>query len=111
MRPFRADPIGSLPRPAAVLAARREFDGGSLSAQALRDTEERFIRDAVALQERVGLEVITDGEHRRVIYFGHIPAAESGFTEVDAEITCQDARGGAMTCRPHGVGGAPARKP
>src|SRR5436190_290082 len=86
MRPFRAEHIGSLLRPAALLAARREFDGGSLSAQALRDAEDRFIRDAVALQERVGLEVITDGEYRRVIYFGHFPAAVSGFTEIDAEI-------------------------
>ena len=67
MRPFRAEHIGSLLRPAALLAARREFDGGSLSAQALRDAEDRFIRDAVALQERVGLEVITDGEYRRVM--------------------------------------------
>src|SRR5438034_846760 len=99
MRPFRAEHIGSLLRPAALLAARREFDGGSLSAQALRDAEDRFIRDAVALQERVGLEVITDGEYRRVIYFGHFPAAVSGFTEMDAEITFQDARAGAMVGR------------
>src|SRR5256884_440113 len=110
MRPFRAEHIGSLLRPAALLAARREFDGGSLSAQALRDTEDRFIRDAVALQERVGLEVITDGEYRRVIYFGHFPAAVSGFTEMDAEITFQDARGGAMTYRTPVVTGKLARR-
>src|SRR5437867_9016060 len=110
MRPFRAEHIGSLLRPAALLAARREFDGGSLSAQALRDAEDRFIRDAVALQERVGLEVITDGEYRRVIYFGHFPAAVSGFTEIDAEITFQDARGGAMTYRTPVVTGKLARR-
>src|SRR5437773_5964106 len=110
MRPFRAEHIGSLLRPAALLAARREFDGGSLSAQALRDAEDRFIRDAVALQERVGLEVITDGEYRRVIYFGHFPAAVSGFTEMDAEITFQDARGGAMTYRTPVVTGKLARR-
>src|SRR5438552_1441389 len=110
MRPFRAEHIGSLLRPAALLAARREFDGGSLSAQALRDAEDRFIRDAVALQERVGLEVITDGEYRRVIYFGHFLAAVSGFTEMDAEITFQDARGGAMTYRTLIVTGKLARR-
>src|SRR5207245_297367 len=60
MRPFRAEHIGSLLRPAALLAARREFDGGSLSAQALRDAEDRFIRDAVALQERVGHEGVSE---------------------------------------------------
>src|SRR3989454_9686787 len=110
MRPFRAEHIGSLLRPAALLAARRDFDGGSLSAQALRDTEDRFIRDAVALQERVGLEVITDGEYRRIIYFGHFPAAVSGFTEMDAAITFQDARGGAMTYRTPVVTGKLARR-
>src|SRR5207247_522483 len=111
MRPFRAEHIGSLLRPAALLAARREFDGGSLSAQALRDAEDRFIRDAVALQERVGLEVITDGEYRRVIYFGHFLAAVSGFTEMDAEITFQDARGGAMTYRTRVVTGRRGHDP
>src|SRR5207244_3614278 len=84
MKPFRAEHIGSLLRPAALLAARRDFDEGRLSAEALRVREDRFIRDAVALQERVGLEVITDGEYRRIVYFGHFPAAASGFTEMDA---------------------------
>src|SRR5215813_13771473 len=99
MKPFRAEHIGSLLRPAPLLAARREFEGGSLSAQALRDTEDRFIRDAVALQERVGLEVITDGEYRRVIYFGHFPAAVSGFTEMDAELDFRDSGGGRLRYR------------
>ncbi|OLB95135.1 MAG: hypothetical protein AUH30_16065 [Candidatus Rokubacteria bacterium 13_1_40CM_68_15] len=110
MKPFRAEHIGSLLRPAALLAARRDFDEGRLSAEALRVREDRFIRDAVALQERVGLEVITDGEYRRIIYFGHFPAAVSGFTEMDAAITFQDARGGAMTYRTPVVTGKLARR-
>ena len=80
MKPFRAEHIGSLLRPPALLGARRDLDEGRLSAEALRAAENRFIREAVALQERVGLEVITDGEYRRIIYFGHFPAAVSGFT-------------------------------
>src|SRR5437867_7150202 len=99
MKPFRAEHIGSLLRPAALLAARREFDEGGLSAEALRETEDRFIREAVALQERIGLEVITDGEYRRIIYFGHFPAAVSGFTEMDAEMVFQDASGGTLRYR------------
>src|SRR5216117_1859304 len=50
------------------------------------------------------------GEYRRVIYFGHFPAAVSGFTEMDAEITFQDARGGAMTYRTPVVTGKLARR-
>ncbi|MEK7700782.1 MAG: 5-methyltetrahydropteroyltriglutamate--homocysteine S-methyltransferase, partial [candidate division NC10 bacterium] len=39
---------------------------------------------------------ITDGEYRRLIYFGHFPAAVSGFTEMESEITFQDADGRTM---------------
>ncbi len=95
--PFRAEHIGSLLRPPELLAARRAFDERQLSAEALREVEDRWIREAVRLQERVGLQAITDGEYRRVIYFGHFPAAVSGFTEMEAELTFKDAAGRPMT--------------
>jgi 5-methyltetrahydropteroyltriglutamate--homocysteine methyltransferase len=63
--PFRADHVGSLIRPAALLQARRDHQAGKLSAPALRAIEDAAIREAVALQERVGLQAITDGEFRR----------------------------------------------
>jgi 5-methyltetrahydropteroyltriglutamate--homocysteine methyltransferase len=94
--PFRAEHIGSLLRPPELLAARHAFDDGTLAAEALREVEDRCIRDAVALQERVGLPSITDGEYRRVIYFGHFPAAVTGFTEMEAELPFQDAQGRTM---------------
>ena len=62
---FRADHVGSLLRPPEVLAAREAFGRGALDAAGLRAVEDRAIRAAVAGQERVGLEVITDGEFRR----------------------------------------------
>lgn len=96
MPPFRAEHIGSLLRPPALLEARRAFDAGRLSAEALRAEEDRWIREAVALQERVGLHAITDGEFRRIIYFGHFPAAVRGFTEMEAELQFQDAEGRTM---------------
>ena len=94
--PFRAEHIGSLLRPPELLAARRAFDDGTLAAEALREVEDRCIRDAVALQERVGLPSITDGEYRRIIYFGHFPAAVTGFTEMEAELQFRDAEGRSM---------------
>lgn len=97
--PFRAEHIGSLLRPPALLAARREFDERTLSTEALREVEDRWIREAVRLQERVGLQAITDGEYRRVIYFGHFPAAVRGFIEMESEIAFQDARGQTMRYR------------
>jgi 5-methyltetrahydropteroyltriglutamate--homocysteine methyltransferase len=55
----RAETVGSLLRSAAVLrAARRD----SLADQAVLDDA---ARDAIKLQEEIGLDVITDGEVRR----------------------------------------------
>ncbi len=63
--PFRADQVGSLLRPAALAEARQQWKAGALSAAALKEIEDRAVRDAVARQEAVGLESITDGEFRR----------------------------------------------
>ena len=63
--PFHADHVGSMLRPAALLQARRDHQAGTVTAAALRAIEDAAIRDAVALQERVGLQAITDGEFRR----------------------------------------------
>jgi 5-methyltetrahydropteroyltriglutamate--homocysteine methyltransferase len=64
-----------------LLATRRAFDEGTVAVEALHAEEDRWIREAVTVQESVGLQVITDGEYRRIIYFGHFPAAVSGFTD------------------------------
>ncbi|HLH69058.1 MAG TPA: 5-methyltetrahydropteroyltriglutamate--homocysteine S-methyltransferase [Candidatus Dormibacteraeota bacterium] len=91
--PFRAEHVGSLLRPPALLEARSAFDQGRISAEELRSVEDRHILEAIRLQERLGLESITDGEFRRVIYFGHFPAAVEGFTWMDSRDTFTDAQG------------------
>jgi 5-methyltetrahydropteroyltriglutamate--homocysteine methyltransferase len=63
--PFRADHVGSLLRPTELHAARARAARGEIDRTALRAVEDRCIRDAVALQESVGLQSITDGEFRR----------------------------------------------
>jgi 5-methyltetrahydropteroyltriglutamate--homocysteine methyltransferase len=63
--PFRADHVGSLLRPAALLAARERWKAGEIEASALRAIEDAAIADAVRLQERAGMNAITDGEFRR----------------------------------------------
>jgi len=57
--PFRADHVGSLLRPNAVTEARKSGDPN------LRPIEDQAIRDAVQMQENLGLQVVTDGEIRR----------------------------------------------
>ncbi len=63
--PFRADHVGSLLRPAALLDARQAFADGRQSADDLRAAEDAAIRDVVRLQEEAGLQSATDGEFRR----------------------------------------------
>ncbi|MEU4227435.1 5-methyltetrahydropteroyltriglutamate--homocysteine S-methyltransferase [Nonomuraea sp. NPDC026600] len=58
--PFRADHVGSLLRPPALLRARE-----SLTGEALREVEDEAIREVVRRQEELGLQAATDGEFRR----------------------------------------------
>ena len=74
--PFRADHVGSLLRPAALIEARADAAQRKISAQALREIEDRHIRDAVALQESIGLRSITDGEFRRTVYLDFLGKLE-----------------------------------
>jgi 5-methyltetrahydropteroyltriglutamate--homocysteine methyltransferase len=63
--PFRADHVGSLLRPSELLRARSEHQAGHLSVAELRRAEDEAIRDAVRMQQEIGLEGVTDGEFRR----------------------------------------------
>jgi 5-methyltetrahydropteroyltriglutamate--homocysteine methyltransferase len=63
--PFRADHVGSLLRPAALLTAREDRAAGRISAEDLRAAEDAAIREVVAMQKEVGLRSATDGEFRR----------------------------------------------
>ena len=66
--PFRAEHIGSLLRPKALLDQRAKFARGEIDQAALTAAEDQAIKDALALQERVGLKFATDGEFRRRSY-------------------------------------------
>jgi 5-methyltetrahydropteroyltriglutamate--homocysteine methyltransferase len=63
--PFRADHVGSLLRPPALLRAREQFAAGEIDADELRGIEDEAILDAIRLQQDVGLRSVTDGEFRR----------------------------------------------
>jgi 5-methyltetrahydropteroyltriglutamate--homocysteine methyltransferase len=69
--PFRAEHIGSLLRPAALLDCRRDHALGRIGSDALRAAEDAAIADAVDLQARVGLALATDGEFRRRSYHSY----------------------------------------
>jgi len=63
--PFRADHVGSLLRPRHLLQAREAFADGRFDSAGLRALEDDAIREAVKMQEDVGLRAATDGEFRR----------------------------------------------
>ena len=67
--PFRADQVGSLIRPERLIAARDKVKAGAMDKAALTALEDDCIRDAVRLQEEVGLPAITDGEYRRRVWY------------------------------------------
>jgi len=83
--PFRAEHIGSLLRPPALLEARDAFATGAIDRQRLTAAENEAIRNVVKLQEEVGLKVVTDGEFRRGTYSDSFTI--SGISGVAVELT------------------------
>ena len=63
--PQRYDFVGSFLRPAELKEARAARESGAITAEQLRETEDRSITDLVARQKAAGYKVITDGEFRR----------------------------------------------
>jgi 5-methyltetrahydropteroyltriglutamate--homocysteine methyltransferase len=63
--PFRADHVGSLLRPRELHEARARNRKGELSDAELKKIQDKEIREAVKLQESIGLQAVTDGEFRR----------------------------------------------
>ena len=82
----RADVVGSLLRPPELLRAREERAAGRLAAAELKAIEDRAVDAAVALQEDAGLEVVTDGEMRRLSFQSQMTAAVDGFGDVGLEV-------------------------
>jgi 5-methyltetrahydropteroyltriglutamate--homocysteine methyltransferase len=79
---FRSDVVGSLLRPPYLKKVRREHDAGHLPDAEFKRVEDRAVDEAVALQLRSGLDVLTDGEMRRYAFFGHLVEATEGFDKV-----------------------------
>jgi 5-methyltetrahydropteroyltriglutamate--homocysteine methyltransferase len=66
--PYRADHVGSLLRPPELLAAREKRKRSEITADALTRIEDQAIRDAIKLQQDLGLQCVTDGEFRRTFW-------------------------------------------
>jgi 5-methyltetrahydropteroyltriglutamate--homocysteine methyltransferase len=87
--------VGSLLRPPELLDARRDFAEGRMTAESLRQVEDRSIRQVVAMQEDLGLSLATDGEFRRTSWHMDFIYQLGGIERTDEELQVQfkDAEG------------------
>jgi 5-methyltetrahydropteroyltriglutamate--homocysteine methyltransferase len=81
----RTDVVGSLLRPAELLQARKRHEAGELSHAAFKRIEDAAVDAALLLQEESGIEVVTDGEQRRLSFQAGLPAAVEGFGPWDLD--------------------------
>lgn len=79
----RADVVGSILRPAYLRQARADLDAGDITLHDFKVIEDRAVDGAIAMQEGVGLDVITDGEMRRFMFMGPLSEAVEGIEPVD----------------------------
>ncbi len=106
----RADVVGSLLRSPELLAARRDLAAEDITRAQLKTVEDRAVDDAVALQEAAGLEVVTDGELRRLSFQSQMTEAVDGFGGADIDAFLwgdwygDEAIGEVRRARPAGLG-------
>jgi len=81
----RSDVVGSLLRPPELLAARAAHERGDLDQAAFKRAEDQAVDRALRLQADAGLDVVTDGEMRRLSFQSQFPAAVEGFSEWDID--------------------------
>ena len=79
------DVVGSLLRPPDLLRARRARTDGDLSQSAFEVIEDRAVARAIRIQETAGLEVVTDGEMRRLSFQSQLTDAVAGFSPCDID--------------------------
>lgn len=81
--PYRADNVGSMLRPDYLLRAREQFHRGEMSNAAFKTIEDRAVDECIAIQERAGVDVISDGEMRRNVFASQLVQASDGFERVE----------------------------
>ncbi len=74
--------VGSFPKPDYLVRARNQFAAGRVGAEELHALERKATEEVIRLQERLGLDILVDGEMARgdmVAYFAEqLEGMESG---------------------------------
>ena len=78
MTTHHADVVGSLLAPPEPAEVQSYAPAREVSPNELKELQDRAIDDALAIQERAGVDVVTDGELRRVQFFDQFVVGMAG---------------------------------
>jgi len=89
---IRTDVVGSLLRPAAWKEARLRFESGLVSSEDFSRLEIDCVRKHLELQERIGLDVVSDGEVSRLNFQDSFGLAVSGYDTAGETVRTHEKR-------------------
>ncbi len=81
---YRAEVIGSMLRPEYLKRARKQWAAGEIGTREFKKIEDRAVDESIALEERCGVDVITDGEMRRTHFIAPLTDVITGVREIPA---------------------------
>jgi 5-methyltetrahydropteroyltriglutamate--homocysteine methyltransferase len=81
---YRAEVIGSMLRPQYLKDARKRWEVGNLPTLEFKRVEDRAVDEMIALQQRCGVDVVTDGEMRRTHFIAPLTDVISGVKAIPA---------------------------
>ena len=96
-------------RPPELVQSWRDWEAGELPFEELHEVQDRAIREAVAMQERLGLPIVTDGEFRRGGWSRGFLNAVDGFEFRASKLTFRNDEG-VSTASPAPVASKPIRR-
>jgi 5-methyltetrahydropteroyltriglutamate--homocysteine methyltransferase len=89
---IRTDVVGSLLRPSAWKEARLRFESGLIDQEAFAHIEIESIKKHLALQEGIGLDVVSDGELSRLNFQDSFGLAVRGYDTARENVRSHEQR-------------------
>src|SRR4051812_27984072 len=105
---IRGEVVGSMLRPQELLEAREQVAAGAITRTEFKRIEDRAVDEAIALQERAGVEVVTDGELRRLSFVGPLTDTVDGVRPIEGAKVAWHGEGGEKAHMQPAVVGRPA---
>jgi 5-methyltetrahydropteroyltriglutamate--homocysteine methyltransferase len=81
---YRAEVIGSMLRPEYLKQARKRWEAKGISTREFKEIEDRAVDEMIVLQEKCGVDVVTDGEMRRTHFIAPLTDVITGVKPIPA---------------------------